>query len=292
VEESERKIIPLNAVNPTVKFEAYNSLLSEYGVLGFDYGFAMASPNSLTIWEAQFGDFSNGAQIMIDQFISAAEDKWKTYNGLVMLLPHGYEGQGAEHSSARMERYLQMCALHNMQIVNCTTPANFFHVLRRQLKREFRKPLVVFTPKSLLRHPLCVSTLEDLSTGRFQELFDDEVVKPSEVKKVVFCSGKLYYELFQEREKLGRKDVALIRLEQLYPLPEKKINDVLKKYDTKQLIWAQEEPRNMGAWTHILNRLRHIPFELVSRRASAATASGSPKFAATRQRLIIEEVFK
>ena len=292
LEESEKEIIPLNAVNPEVKFEAYNSLLSEYGVLGFDYGFAMASPHSLTIWEAQFGDFSNGAQIMIDQFISAAEDKWKTMNGLVMLLPHGYEGQGAEHSSARMERYLQMCALHNMQIVNCTTPANFFHVLRRQLKREFRKPLVVFTPKSLLRHPLCVSSLEDLSTGRFQELFDDELVEPSEVKKVVFCSGKLYYELFQERETLGRKDVALIRLEQLYPLPEKKINDVLKKYNTKQLIWAQEEPRNMGAWTHILNRLRHIPFELVSRRASAATASGSPKYAATRQRLIIEEVFK
>jgi len=292
LEESEKEIIPLNAVNPEVKFEAYNSLLSEYGVLGFDYGFAMASPHSLTIWEAQFGDFSNGAQIMIDQFISAAEDKWKTMNGLVMLLPHGYEGQGAEHSSARMERYLQMCALHNMQIVNCTTPANFFHVLRRQLKREFRKPLVVFTPKSLLRHPLCVSSLEDLSTGRFQELFDDEHVEPSEVKKVVFCSGKLYYELLQERETLGRKDVALIRLEQLYPLPEKKIDDVLKKYNTKQLIWAQEEPRNMGAWTHILNRLRHIPFELVSRRASAATASGSPKYAATRQRLIIEEVFK
>jgi len=292
LEESEKEIIPLNAVNPEVKFEAYNSLLSEYGVLGFDYGFAMASAHSLTIWEAQFGDFSNGAQIMIDQFISAAEDKWKTMNGLVMLLPHGYEGQGAEHSSARMERYLQMCALHNMQIVNCTTPANFFHVLRRQLKREFRKPLVVFTPKSLLRHPLCVSSLEDLSTGRFQELFDDEHVEPSEVKKVVFCSGKLYYELLQERETLGRKDVALIRLEQLYPLPEKKIDDVLKKYNTKQLIWAQEEPRNMGAWTHILNRLRHIPFELVSRRASAATASGSPKYAATRQRLIIEEVFK
>ena len=175
--------------------------LSEYGVLGFDYGYAMALPNSLTIWEAQFGDFSNGAQIMIDQFISSAEDKWKTYNGLVMLLPHGYEGQGAEHSSARMERYLQMCAKHNMQMVNCTTPANFFHVMRRQLRREFRKPLVVFTPKSLLRHPLCVSTLEDLSAGRFQELIDDVQVKPSAVEKVVFCSGKIYYELLQEREK-------------------------------------------------------------------------------------------
>lgn len=292
LEESEQEIIPLNAIHPTVKFEAYNSLLSEYGVLGFDYGFAMASPHSLTIWEAQFGDFGNGAQIMIDQFISSAEDKWRTFNGLVMLLPHGYEGQGAEHSSARMERFLQMCALHNLQVVNCTTPANFFHVLRRQLKREFRKPLVVFTPKSLLRHPLCISSLEDLSSGCFRELFDDETVKPSEVKKVVFCSGKLYYELWQEREKLGRMDVALVRLEQLYPLPLEQIDTVIEKYGQAKLVWAQEEPQNMGAWTHILNRLRHIPFELVSRRASAATASGSPKQAANRQQKIIEDIFK
>ena len=292
LEESEQEIIPLNAIHPTVKFEAYNSLLSEYGVLGFDYGFAMASPHSLTIWEAQFGDFGNGGQIMIDQFISSAEDKWRTFNGLVMLLPHGYEGQGAEHSSARMERFLQMCALHNLQVVNCTTPANFFHVLRRQLKREFRKPLVVFTPKSLLRHPLCISSLEDLSSGCFRELFDDEIVKPSEVKKVVFCSGKLYYELWQEREKLGRMDVALVRLEQLYPLPLEQIDTVIEKYGQAKLVWAQEEPQNMGAWTHILNRLRHIPFELVSRRASAATASGSPKQAANRQQKIIEDIFK
>ena len=176
--------------------------------------------------------------------------------------------------------------------MNCTTPANFFHVLRRQLRREFRKPLVVFTPKSLLRHPLCVSSLEDLSTGRFQELFDDTAVKPSSVEKVVFCSGKIYYELLQEREKLGRLDVALIRLEQLYPLPEKKINAVLEKYNGKPLIWVQEEPKNMGAWTHILNRLQHLPFELIASRPSAATASGSSKQAAHRQRLIIEEVFK
>ena len=185
-------------------------MLSEYGVLGFDYGYAMAMPNSLTIWEAQFGDFSNGAQIMLDQFISAAEDKWKMMNGLVMLLPHGYEGQGAEHSSARMERYLQLCAQNNMQMVNCTTPANFFHVLRRQLMRNFRKPLVVFTPKSLLRHPLCVSSIQDLTTGRFQEIIDD-TIEASSVKKLVLCSGKLYYELLQERKEKNRNDVAIVR---------------------------------------------------------------------------------
>ena len=292
LEQSEQEIVPLNSINPKAKFEAYNSPLSEYGVLGFDYGYAMALPNSLTIWEAQFGDFSNGAQIMIDQFISSAEDKWKTYNGLVMLLPHGYEGQGAEHSSARMERYLQMCAKHNMQMVNCTTPANFFHVMRRQLKREFRKPLVIFTPKSLLRHPLCVSKLEDLSSGRFKELIDDIDVEPSEVEKVVFCSGKIYYELLKERDKTSRMDVALVRLEQLYPLPEEQIITLLEKYKGKTLIWVQEEPKNMGAWTHILNRLQHLPFELIASRPSAATASGSSKQAAHRQRLIIEEVFK
>ena len=292
LEASEEEIIPLNFVNINTRFEAYNSLLSEYGVLGFDYGFSMASPHSLTIWEAQFGDFANGAQILIDQFISSAEDKWRTMNGLVMLLPHGYEGQGAEHSSARMERFLQMCALHNMQIVNCTTPANFFHVLRRQLKRDFRKPLVVFTPKSLLRHPLCVSSLDELAIGRFQELIDDEEVQAKQVKKVVFCSGKLYYELWQERKQQQRKDIALIRLEQLYPLPIEQIERTIEKYNCKELIWAQEEPQNMGAWTHLLNRLRHIPFELISRRASAATASGSPKQAANKQRKIIDEVFK
>ena len=292
LEQSEQEIVPLNSINPKAKFEAYNSPLSEYGVLGFDYGYAMALPNSLTIWEAQFGDFSNGAQIMIDQFISSAEDKWKIYNGLVMLLPHGYEGQGAEHSSARMERYLQMCAKHNMQMVNCTTPANFFHVMRRQLKREFRKPLVIFTPKSLLRHPLCVSKLEDLSSGRFKELIDDIDVEPSEVEKVVFCSGKIYYELLKERDKTSRMDVALVRLEQLYPLPEEQIITLLEKYKGKTLIWVQEEPKNMGAWTHILNRLQHLPFELIASRPSAATASGSSKQAAHRQRLIIEEVFK
>ncbi len=291
-EKSEKEIIPLNNINSEVQFEAYNSLLSEYGVLGFDYGYAMARPHSLTIWEAQFGDFSNGAQIVLDQFISSAEDKWKMMNGLVMLLPHGYEGQGAEHSSARMERYLQMCAQNNMQMVNCTTPANFFHVLRRQLKRTFRKPLVVFTPKSLLRHPLCVSSLEDLTSGHFQEVIDDVDANPKEIKKLVFCSGKLYYELLQEKEKRKASDTALVRLEQLYPLPTEKIDEIINKYQPTQLIWAQEEPENMGAWSHLLRNLRHLSFELISRSASAATASGSSKKSAKRQNRIIEQVFK
>ncbi len=290
-EESEQEICPLNSVSNTAKFTAFNSLLSEYGVLGFDYGYAMAMPNSLTIWEAQFGDFSNGAQIMLDQFISAAEDKWKMMNGLVMLLPHGYEGQGAEHSSARMERYLQLCAQHNMQMVNCTTPANFFHVLRRQLKRNFRKPLVVFTPKSLLRHPQCVSSIQDFTTGRFQEIIDD-TIEASSVKKLVLCSGKLYYELLQERTENNRNDVAIVRMEQLYPLPEKQIKTIIEKYNPEQLIWAQEEPENMGAWSHILRNLRPLPFEVVARSESAATASGSSKRSAKRQKIIIEQVFK
>ena len=291
LEDSEQEICPLNSVSDVAKFTAFNSLLSEYGVLGFDYGYAMAMPNSLTIWEAQFGDFSNGAQIMLDQFISSAEDKWKMMNGLVMLLPHGYEGQGAEHSSARLERYLQLCAQHNMQMVNCTTPANFFHVLRRQLKRNFRKPLVVFTPKSLLRHPQCISPIQDFTTGRFQEIIDD-TIEASSVKKLVLCSGKLYYELLQEREENNRNDVAIVRMEQLYPLPTKQINTVIEKYNPEQLIWAQEEPENMGAWSHILRNLRYLPFEVVARTESAATASGSSKRSAKRQKIIIEQVFK
>ena len=205
IEESEDEICPLNEINDKATFKAYNSHLSEYGVLGFDYGYSITRPNTLSIWEAQFGDFSNGAQIMLDQFISCAEDKWKVMSGLVMLLPHGYEGQGAEHSSARLERYLQLCAQYNMQVVNCTTPANFFHVLRRQLKRDFRKPLVVFSPKSLLRHPLCTSKMEELTSGEFQAIFDDENVNAKQVKKLVFCSGKLYYELLQKKRRIKRQ---------------------------------------------------------------------------------------
>ena len=290
IEESEDEICPLNAINKEALFNAYNSHLSEYGVLGFDYGYSMTLPNTLTIWEAQFGDFSNGAQIMLDQFISCAEDKWKVMSGLVLLLPHGYEGQGAEHSSARIERYLQLCAQYNMEVVNCTTPANFFHVLRRQLKRDFRKPLVVFSPKSLLRHPKCKSTLEDLSNGTFREIIDDDV--SNKIRKLVMCSGKLYYELYEKKQEIKNKDVAIVRLEQLYPLPIKEIDKIIKKYKAEKLIWVQEEPENMGAWTYLLRNLRDYPFELISRSTSAATASGSIKDFMARQQKIIEEVFK
>ncbi len=274
-------------------FEIYNSHLSEYAVLGFEYGYAMVSHDALTIWEAQFGDFANGAQIIIDQFISSAEDKWHVMNGIVLLLPHGYEGMGAEHSSGRMERFLTLAAEDNMQIVNCTTPANFFHVLRRQLTRNFRKPLVVFTPKSLLRHPQCVSPLDDLSKGGFQEVIDDPKAKVTKVDKLVFCQGKLYYELLAKKEEKKADNVALVRLEQMYPLPEKQINKIIAKYKkAKKIIWAQEEPENMGAWTFMLRKLRHIPFELISRPESAAPASGSPARAAKRQEAIINKVFK
>ena len=220
-EESEDEVILLNKISPKNqgKFSVYNSLLSEYAVLGFDYGYAMASPNALTIWEAQFGDFSNGAQIVIDQYIASGEDKWKTQNGIVMLLPHGYEGQGAEHSSGRIERYLQLCAKDNMFVANCSTPANMFHILRRQMKTDYRKPLIIFTPKSLLRHPDVVSTKKDFTEGKFQTLIEDNSIAPKNTKTLVFCTGKFYYDLVKARKEEGRNDVAIVRLEQLFPLP-------------------------------------------------------------------------
>ncbi|RZK46940.1 MAG: 2-oxoglutarate dehydrogenase E1 component, partial [Pedobacter sp.] len=218
LEDSEEEYTPLaNISEQQAPFDIYNSHLSEYGVLGFEYGYAMANPNALTIWEAQFGDFFNGAQIVVDQYIASAETKWQRENGLVMLLPHGYEGQGPEHSSARIERFMELCADYNMQVTNCTTPANFFHALRRQFKRDFRKPLVVFSPKSLLRHPLCVSPLKDFTDGKFQEVIDDANVKAADVKRVVFCSGKIYYELLETQKNNAKGDVALVRIEQLYP---------------------------------------------------------------------------
>ena len=269
----------------------YNSLLSEYGVLGFDYGYAMANPNTLTIWEAQFGDFSNGAQIMFDQYISAAEDKWKLQNGIVVLLPHGYEGQGSEHSSARIERYLQLCAVDNMNIANCTTPANFFHLLRRQMKRDFRKPLIVFTPKSLLRHPKAISTMHDLVEGTFQEVIDD-TIDTKKATKMVFVSGKFYYDLLAEREKLNRMDVALIRVEQLFPLHKEKIQAIIAKYkNVTQYVWAQEEPRNMGAWSHMLERFDMVDLKLSSRPYYAVPAAGSSTRFKQRHQLVIDSVF-
>ncbi len=294
VEDSEEEIVLLNKLSDKQgKFFIYNSLLSEYGVVGFDYGYAMASPKTLTIWEAQFGDFSNGAQIMLDQYISAAEDKWKLQNGLVMLLPHGYEGQGAEHSSARMERYLQLCAKDNMYVADCTTPANMFHLLRRQVKAKFRKPLIVFTPKSLLRHPVCVSTVDEFANGSFQMLIDDESVKTDAVKTLVFVTGKFYYDLLEEREKLERNDVALVRIEQLFPLPEKEIKAVLEKYShVEDMVWAQEEPRNMGAYSFMLMHLDEAKnFRVASRRAYGAPAAGSSVRSKKRHQEVIDFVF-
>lgn len=293
VEDTEEEYVPLaNISDKQAKFSIYNSLLSEYGVLGFEYGYSMASPNSLTIWEAQFGDFNNGAQIIIDQFLSSAEDKWNSKSGLVMLLPHGYEGQGAEHSSARLERYLQLCADRNMQVANATTPANFYHLLRRQLKREFRTPLIVFTPKSLLRHPEVISSMKELSEGRFQEIIDDQSITKKDVKTVVACSGKLFYELRKKRDEAGIKDIALVRIEQLYPFPQKQFNKLLESYkNAENLVWAQEEPENMGAWAFIKTTTEQAAdWQLVSRHSSASPASGSTKVFAKRQEAIIEKV--
>ena len=277
VEDSEEEVILLNSLKDKKgKFNVFNSFLSEYGVLGFDYGYALANPNALTIWEAQFGDFSNGAQIMIDQYISCGEDKWNNQNGIVLLLPHGYEGQGAEHSSARMERYLQLCARHNMYVADCTTPANFFHLLRRQMKTKFRKPLVVFSPKSLLRHPLCVSTQEELYNGQFQETIDDNSVDKKKVKSVVFCTGKFYYDILAERENLQRNDVALIRIEQLFPLPVEQVQTIIDGYpNADDYVWAQEEPKNMGAYSFMLMNFDLVKWRLASLKAYAAPAAGS-----------------
>jgi 2-oxoglutarate dehydrogenase E1 component len=294
VEESEEEIVLLNELNGEQgEFYIYNSLLSEYGVVGFDYGYAMASPNTLTIWEAQFGDFSNGAQIMIDQYISAAEDKWKLQNGLVMLLPHGYEGQGAEHSSARMERYLQLCASDNMFIADCTTPANMYHLLRRQLKIKYRKPLIVFTPKSLLRHPRVVSTKEEFANGSFQVVIDDEQAEVAKVKTLVFVSGKFYYDLLETKEHQKRDDVAIVRIEQLFPLPSKIMKSIIEKYkNAEDIVWAQEEPRNMGAYSHILMHFEDsAKLRVCSRNIYAAPASGSSVRSKLRQANVIKSVF-
>ncbi|WP_411030017.1 2-oxoglutarate dehydrogenase E1 component [Spongiimicrobium sp. 3-5] len=294
VEDSEEEVLLLNRLSKTQgKFQIYNSLLSEYGVVGFDYGYAMASPNTLTIWEAQFGDFSNGAQIMLDQYISAAEDKWKLQNGLVMLLPHGYEGQGAEHSSARMERYLQLCARDNMYVADCTTPANLFHILRRQMKVNFRKPLIIFTPKSLLRHPKAVSTVEELTNGGFQEVIDDSTAEVNKVKSLVFCTGKFYYDLLAVKEENQRDDIALVRIEQLFPLPSEKMKEIIKKYKkADDLVWAQEEPRNMGAWSHMMMHFSDSnKFRVASRRFYASPAAGSAVRSKRRQQQIIDYVF-
>jgi len=292
-EISEERINLLNTLDENQgEMYIYNSLLSEYGVLGFDYGYAMANPNTLTIWEAQFGDFSNGAQIIFDQYLSAAEDKWKLQNGIVILLPHGYEGQGSEHSSARMERFLQLCAIDNMIVADCTTPANFYHILRRQLKRDYRKPLIVFTPKSLLRHPLAVSSLEDMSNGSFQEVIDD-TVNTENVTKLVFCTGKFYYDLLAERTQLERNDIALVRIEQLFPLHLDKLQQIIDRYpNVKNYVWAQEEPENMGAWSYMLQRFRLVNLEVASQPFYAVPAAGSTARFKRRHQRILDKVFQ
>ncbi|BDQ11894.1 2-oxoglutarate dehydrogenase E1 component [Sediminibacterium sp. TEGAF015] len=274
------------------QFRIYNSLLSEYGVLGFEYGYAMANPNALVIWEAQFGDFCNGAQTMIDQFIAAGEQKWQRQNGLVMLLPHGYEGQGPEHSSARMERFLQMCAELNMVVTNITSAANLFHAFRRQTTWNFRKPLINFSPKANLRNPGTYSSKEDFLSGGFKEVIDDAFVQdPASVKKVLFCSGKLYFELADKQAKENRKDIAIVRLEQIYPMPLQQLDALYKKYNKATWFWVQEEPLNMGAAGFLQTNLKTINFGVISRNASAATATGYAKVHAQEQLEIIETAF-
>ncbi len=274
-------------------FQIYNSLLSEYAVLGFEYGYAMANPNSLTIWEAQFGDFANGAQTMIDQFISSGESKWQRMNGLVMLLPHGYEGQGPEHSNARPERFLQLSAEYNMVVANITEPSNFFHLLRRQLAWEFRKPCIVMSPKSLLRHPKVVSPLSEFTSGTFREVIKDTTVAAKDVKRVVLCSGKIYYDLEEAREKEKVKDVAIVRIEQLHPLPKKQMLEVLASYKGAEVVWVQEEPENMGYWNYILRLLyKELPMELIARKSSASPATGYNKVHVEEQKSIVAKALK
>jgi 2-oxoglutarate dehydrogenase E1 component len=294
VENSDEKYYPLQHISDQqAPFKVYNSLLSEYGVMGFEYGYSITIPKSLTIWEAQFGDFHNVAQVIIDQYISSAEDKWGLRSGLVLLLPHGFEGQGPEHSSARVERFLTLAARNNMQITNCSTPANLFHLLRRQLKRDFRVPLIEFTPKSLLRHPKCISDLNELTIGGFKEVIDDSDVDISEVKRVVFCTGKIYYDLLQRKEEYHARDIALVRIEQLYPFPKKQILDIISKYhNTIKWLWVQEEPQNMGAWNFIHNQIKEVILEPVCRAASGSPAVGLSKIHTLEQEDIIGKVFR
>ena len=262
-QEDETRYVPLaHLAKGQAIYEVINSMLSEEAVLGYEYGYSLSEPNALTLWEAQFGDFANGAQVVFDQFISSGERKWLRMSGLVCLLPHGYEGQGPEHSSARLERFLQMCAEDNMQVANVTTPANYFHILRRQLKRDFRKPLILMTPKSLLRHKRAVSDLSEMSgdTSFHRLLWDDaemrkdspiKLVKDDKIRRVVMCTGKVYYDLLEEREKRGTNDVYLLRLEQLYPFPAKALIHELARFKQAEMVWCQEEPKNMGAWSFV-----------------------------------------
>jgi 2-oxoglutarate dehydrogenase E1 component len=280
------------------RFLVYDSPLSEAGVLGFDYGYSLDSPDCLTIWEAQFGDFVNNAQVVLDQFVSSAEDKWKRLSGLTLLLPHGYEGAGPEHSSAKLERFLLLCAEDNWQIAVPTNPAQMYHLLRRQVVRSYRKPLIIFTPKSLLRDPNAVSSLEDISSGEFQRLIPDREVEASAVRRVLLCSGKIYYELAESRKKRDDKQTAIIRIEQLYPFPKEQLKAELQRYpQLTDVSWVQEEPENMGAWNFVVTRLWAISEQrwtprYVGRDASASPATGSTDAHMLEQALIISTAFK
>ena len=291
-EDTELEYVPLNNISSKQrKFEIYNSYLSEYGVLGFEYGYSVSAPETLTIWEAQFGDFANGAQIIIDQFISSGETKWKFSSGLVLLLPHGYEGQGPEHSSARLERFLQLSANGSMQVINPTTPANMFHALRRQMHRDFRIPLIVMTPKSLLRHPMCTSTIKYFTNGGFKEVIDDEFVNAKEVKKVALCTGKIYYELLAKQQADKVKDIAIVRLEQLYPMPQTHLAELFDKYKKAEFYWVQEEPKNMGVWLHLGRYDWPVKINRISRESSSTPATGFASVHAKEQTDILEKVF-
>jgi 2-oxoglutarate dehydrogenase E1 component len=313
-QDNHERYVPLNNISKGQKnFEIIDSLLSELAVLGFEFGYSISEPETLVLWEAQFGDFANGAQIIIDQFISSGESKWGRASGLVMLLPHGYEGQGPEHSSARLERFLQLCAGENIQVVNCTTPSNYFHVLRRQMRRDFRKPLIIMTPKSLLRHKKCVSSISEFSIkSTFHRVLEDDSFlkiknllelkkRDSKIKKVVMCSGKIYYDLIEAREKFNNESVTFIRIEQLYPFPVKTLANILKRYKKAEFIWCQEEPKNMGAWNTVKNyidrtlemiNLGNISVKYVGRKASSSTATGNLNKHLAQQKEILEKILK
>ena len=290
--ETGEAYFPLCHVAPDqAPFSVYDSLLSESAVLGFEFGFSLDSPSSLVLWEAQFGDFANGAQVIIDQFLVCSESKWQRDSGLVMLLPHGYEGQGPEHSSARLERYLQLCGEDNIQVCNLSTPAQYFHVLRRQIKRNFRKPLIIMTPKSMLRHKLAVSAVDELTEGRFHEVIDDKIDDPERVRRVLFCTGKLYYDLLEKRATMSVKDVAIVRVEQMYPFPVEQLREVTLRYrKSKEWVWVQEESLNMGAWTFMEPRLRALTgsVKYLGRDTSASPATGSRKIHLREQQELIE----
>ena len=310
-QDSHERYIPLNNISEKQKkFEIIDSLLSELAVLGFEFGYSLSEPETLVLWEAQFGDFANGAQIIIDQFITSSESKWGRASGLVMLLPHGYEGQGPEHSSARLERFLQLCAGENVQVVNCTTPANYFHALRRQMHRDFRKPLIVMTPKSLLRHKKCISKIEDFTRNNtFHRVLEDhaylkdsgllKLKKDANIKKVIICSGKIYFDLLEARESKKNDKIVFIRIEQLYPFPAKTLAQMLKRYKKAEFIWCQEEPQNMGAWNTVRNYIdrtleiiqaKSVRIKYIGRKASASTATGNLNKHLAQQKEILEKV--